>query len=532
MRHKAGFWVLLSLVAVLCFLGYLQYRWIDRLAKAEAEREQQTLRAAISRLTSAFDVEVTRAQLAFGPIPMQFDPVPYWTGRAQIWNEFAPYPRIVKEVLVRQHDRTFRLTAAGLVPVEGSIETGADPMEVMPIGRPGAPAGLRTIVFDGEYIRKDLLPQLASRYLQADRYGVRISDGDRVVFAENEFRPEIITRMFSFRPECFGGGMRGDRRRGPRPGPRPGPPPGLMWREGGPGFISRGNIPCPEPPSGRESGKWTVEAGFAASSVAGLHEFRTRSLLLSFGVLAVLATGIGMLGLYAYRAQVLAQRQMEFAMAVSHELRTPLTVIRVAADSLSEGMAADPRKYGEMIRRETVRLSDMVEQVLVFARTQRADILPHFEAVSPSEIIDRALLAAGPALEAAGMRVECDVPKDLPAIRADANLMSAGLQNLLINAAKYAISGGVVRLRAEQSEKLGITIVVQDEGPGVRPVEIDRVFSPFYRGSDAANSPTPGLGLGLHLVKRIIEAHGGSVSAHNRSGRGFQVEMRIPASES
>jgi len=213
-------------------------------------------------------------------------------------------------------------------------------------------------------------------------------------------------------------------------------------------------------------------------------------------------------------------------------LRTPLTVIRVAADNLSEGLVSNQKKYGEMIRRETMRLSDMVEQVLVFARTQRADIQPHFESVSPAEVIDRALSAAGPSLESAGMRVEMEVSEDLPALRADANLVSAGLQNLLVNAAKYAGSGGVVRVRAERSAPANVSIVVEDDGPGVRQSELERIFSPFYRGADASNSRVPGLGLGLHLVKRIIDAHGGNVRAENRNGRGFQIEMRIPAVES
>src|SRR5207253_2178738 len=137
-----------------------------------------------------------------------------------------------------------------------------------------------------------------------------------------------------------------------------GPPP---WMEGGASIVGRRDVTCEGAPPGREPGRWTLEAGLAESAVTGLNEFRTRTLLLSFGVLAILALGIGMLSLYAHRAQVLAQRQMEFAMAVSHELRTPLTIIRVAADSLSEGLVADTKKYGEMIRRETIRLGDMVE---------------------------------------------------------------------------------------------------------------------------------------------------------------------------
>ena len=551
MRHRAGFWGLLSLVALLCFLGFLQYRWIDRLAQAEREREILALRKAATRFASAFDVEITRAQIAFGPFPIRFDQGEHLVQRERLWSEFAPYPRIVKEVYVTEGDRAFRITTSGLEPVERVPPNASDPVVSSPVGRPDDPAGVRTIVFDGEYIRTELLPKLAVRFLNVERYGVVVSAGEEVIFKQSDFQPELSAPMFAFRPECFGGGgLRGERRPrggpgggfgggppggpgGPRGRPRGGPPPGgPPWRDAGAALIARSDVTCLEAPPSRDAGRWNLTAGLTPSGASGFHEFRTRSLLLSFGVLAVLGTGIAMLGLYAHRAQVLAQRQMEFAMAVSHELRTPLTVIRVAADNLSEGMVSDPKKYGDMIRRETVRLSDMVEQVLVFARTQRSDIRPNFEPVAPSEVIDRALSVAGPTLESAGMRVECDVPSDLPAIRADVNLVSAGLQNLLINAAKYADKGGIVRVRAGREAPSSVSIVVEDDGPGVRHSELDRIFSPFYRGADASNSRVPGLGLGLHLVKRIAEAHGGFVRAANRDGRGFLVEMRLPSVES
>lgn len=526
MRQRPGFWVFLSLAVVLCFLGYLQYRWINSLAQAEHERERQTLQAAMTRIASAFDIEVTRAQIAFGPVPFDPDTPAFWANRLQTWMEFAPHPRLIKDVYFTESGRTFKVTPSGTVPVEGQIAPGSDPVAIAPMGRPPSPDAIRTIVFDGEYIRSEMLPRLAARHLNSERFGMRISGGGgETLYSVNEFRTEATARLFAFRPECFGGPMR---REGHRRGP-PRPPP---WSNGGANLIARSDVTCEGAPPGREPGRWTVEAGVATTAATGLREFRTRTLLLSFGVLAILATGIGMLALYAHRAHVLAQRQMEFAMAVSHELRTPLTIIRVAADNLSEGHAADTRKYGEMIRRETVRLSDMVEQVLVFARTQRADIRPNFEPVAPSDVIDRAISAVAPSLDSAGLRVEREVADNLPAMRADANLVSAGVQNLLLNAAKYARSGGVVRVRAEQRELSLVSIVIEDEGPGVRESELDRIFSPFYRGADAANSRVPGLGLGLHLVKRIAESHGGWVRAGNRSGRGFEIEMRIPAVES
>jgi signal transduction histidine kinase len=531
MRRSTGFWFLVCLVAVLCLLGYLQYRWIDQLANAERERENEALQTAISKIAAAFDVEITRAMLAFSPGPPQFQEETFWQDRAQLWSEYAPHPRVLKDVYLTRGESIVRVTPSGLVPLQAVHTDGSDPIITAPLGPPEMALGTRTLVFDGDYIRHDLLPRIVSIHLNTERFGLRISSESGTVFASSDFRKQETTRLFSFRPECFGGGGRMMRRGGERRGGGPGGP-GGPWRFNPATLISRTDVGCPEGRGPRGEGRWVLEAGLNTFATSGLHEFRTRTLLLGFGVLGVLAAGIAMLGLYAHRSQVLAQRQMEFAMAVSHELRTPLTVIRVAADSLAEGMVSDSKKYGDLIRRETVRLSGMVEQVLVFARAQRTDMAPQFGSVPVRDVVDRAVSAVEPSLASAGMKIECDLQSDLPLLRVDVNLLSAGLQNLLTNAAKYAASGGVVRVRAERSEPAHVRLVVEDEGPGVRPAELPRIFSAFYRAGDAANSRVPGLGLGLHLVKRIAEAHGGTVRAANRGARGFEVELRIPAIES
>jgi signal transduction histidine kinase len=523
MRRNTGFWFLVCLVALLCLLGYLQYRWIDQLARAERERENETLQASIDKIAGAVDVEVTRAILAFSPGPPQFQEDTFWEDRAQLWAEYAPHPRVLKEVYVTRGDSIVRVTPSGLVPVQAMPDdtTGADPVLVAPLGPPDMRLGTRTLMFDGDYIRQNFLPRVVQTYLNSERFGLRITSETGTVIALNEFRKQETVRLFAFRPECFAGVGR-MMRRGPG-GSRRGNPAAL---------ISRTDIDCPEARSRRDEGRWVLEAGLSTLATSGLHEFRTRTMLLGFGVLGVLAAGVAMLGVYAHRSQVLAQRQMEFAMAVSHELRTPLTVIRVAADSLADGMVSDSKKYGELIRRETLRLSAMVEQVLVFARTQRTDMAPQLGSVPVKDVVDRAVSAVESSLATAGMKIECDLPSDLPLLRVDVNLLSAGLQNLLTNAAKYAASGGVVRVRAERSAPSHVRLVVEDDGPGVRSSDLPRIFSAFYRSGDAANSRVPGLGLGLHLVKRIAEAHGGSVRAANRGVRGFEVELRIPAIES
>ena len=125
---------------------------------------------------------------------------------------------------------------------------------------------------------------------------------------------------------------------------------------------------------GGDGARWKLLVKHRAGSLDNAFAtFRLRTMAISFGVLLVLGLGVTMLTISTERARVLAKLQMEFAMGVSHELRTPLTVIRVAADNLSNGMmvnAEHAKKYGRMIGDEARRLTDMVEQILTFARTQ------------------------------------------------------------------------------------------------------------------------------------------------------------------
>src|SRR5213079_3215449 len=143
---------------------------------------------------------------------------------------------------------------------------------------------------------------------------------------------------------------------------------------------------------GAVDGSWKLLVKHHAGSLAAaVSTFKFRTMAISFGVLLVLALGITMLTLSTERARVLAKLQMEFAMGVSHELRTPLTVIRVAADNLSNGMMQNTQhaqKYGRLIGDEARRLTDMVEQILTFARTQSqrsSDLAP----VAPERILRR-----------------------------------------------------------------------------------------------------------------------------------------------
>jgi len=288
---------------------------------------------------------------------------------------------------------------------------------------------------------------------------------------------------------------------------------------------------------GRADGKWKLLVKRHGGSLdTAFATFRLRTMTISFGVLLVLALGISMLTISTERARVLAKLQMEFAMGVSHELRTPLTVIRVAADNLANGMMENTQhaqRYGRMIGDEARRLTDMVEQILTFARAHSTGSGSDLAPVSPEHIVRRALTACGPVLREAGMRVERFVESDLPQAPVDENSIVDCLQNLLHNAVKYAASGGWVGVRAEAVRHPGgvrVRIQVEDHGPGIGPDDLPHIFDPFYRSQAIRNSQIPGVGLGLSLVKRIVEAHRGTIEVKSsQSGTTFSIYLPAQA---
>jgi signal transduction histidine kinase len=346
--------------------------------------------------------------------------------------------------------------------------------------------------------------------------------------------PDASAGIFATRPDCFAGAMGRPMPGGP--GPRSFNPGGFSDRTKE--ILTRKASPCASAARtpARADSRWTLLVKRHGGSLdTAFATFRLRTMAISFGVLLVLALGILMLTISTERARVLAKLQMEFAMGVSHELRTPLTVIRVAADNLANGMMENTQhaqRYGRMIGDEARRLTDMVEQILTFARTQSTGSGSKVTPVSAEQIVRRALSACSPALREAGMRVERFIEPELPQVQVDENAIVDCLQNLLNNAAKYAASGGWVGVRAETVHNPGgdrVRITVEDRGPGIAPEDAPHIFDPFYRSQAIRNSQIPGVGLGLSLVKRIIEAHRGTIEVKSSTESGAAFFIDLPA---
>ena len=272
-------------------------------------------------------------------------------------------------------------------------------------------------------------------------------------------------------------------------------------------------------------------AGSLEAAVAGA---RRRNLMISFGILLLLSLSVGLIVLSSRRAQKLATQQMEFVAGVSHELRTPLAVICSAAENLADGVI-DNRdqmiRYGGLIRDEGRRLTGMVEQVLEFAGAQSGRRVYDLRPIELTQAIDGALAACHLQIVEGGFEIEKQIPADLPLVKADLAALSRAIQNLISNAVKYSgesrqLSLSVEVVKSKQADE--IQLKVADQGLGIAPSELPHIFEPFYRGKEVAAAQIHGNGLGLSLVKHIVEAHGGRISVESRWKQGTTFTLSLP----
>lgn len=279
-------------------------------------------------------------------------------------------------------------------------------------------------------------------------------------------------------------------------------------------------------------GRWTLMAKHRAGSLeAAVAAARTRNLMVSFGVLLLLSVSIGLILVSARRAQELARQQMEFVAAVSHELRTPVSVIGAAAGNLADGVVGDPqrvRKYGETIQGEARRLGETVERVLQLAGIAAGKAAAARTTIRPSDLVDESLSGCRSEIEHAGVTVDVSIADPLPSVAGDATALRSAIQNLISNAVKYGGDAKWLRVSVRR-EREHVLFSVEDRGLGISAEDRAHIFEPFYRGREAVSQQIQGSGLGLYLVMRIAEAHGGRVTVTSEPGQGSTFTIALPA---
>ncbi len=228
------------------------------------------------------------------------------------------------------------------------------------------------------------------------------------------------------------------------------------------------------------------------------------------------------------RERALEQSRRQLVAWVSHDLRTPLAGLRAMAEALEDGLAADPPRYHKQIRAEAERLATMVDDLFELSRIHSGTLQLSPDQIALDDLVSDALASTEALARESGVRLDGTASGQLT-VRADPRELSRALTNLLGNAIRHTPPGGCVYVEARPEDGDAL-LAVADGCGGIPEADLPYVFDLAWRGTDA-RSPAPGsgAGLGLAIVRGVMEAHQGSVRVVN-TGAGCCFEMRLPAS--
>jgi signal transduction histidine kinase len=560
--HGFHLMILIGVAVVLSILAWLQYGWITDVSDAERDRQQENLSIAATRFAQDFEAELSllmpfrrQGPRTFGGDDNFLDRL---ANRYEGWTSASNHAALLQdlfaaEIVAPGEVRLFRYDASlGILqqaewPAEFSRfrenaineslgvrpnmprggfgfersdldDVPAFTIPVMPpprpgeFGRPPALQGWEIIRLDGRYLSEMFFPSLVQRHFarQGDfDYDILIADSrsSNVVYRSSpeldlsDFENEADARI----PLAFGAFRGGPQR----------------------GGFQRGGAPPP-------AGGWDLYAKHHAGSLQSFAEqFRKRNLAISFGIFTILAIGIAFTILSSERVRQMGRLQLEFAAGLSHELRTPLAVIRSAGHNLASGKIAgdaDVVRYGKLLQEEGLRLSDMVEQALLFAQTQSGRKQYQRSPVDIAEVINKAVRSCDAILPRYPGEIKVETEPNLPLAMTDAKAVQHCLHNLLVNALKYGASADAVRVTARPTgpkTEPQIEIAVANRGAMIEASDLPHVFEPFFRGRNTEG--VPGSGLGLYIVKSIMQSLGGSVTVSSSAQAGTCFTLQIPA---
>jgi signal transduction histidine kinase len=534
------------LTAALIVLGTLQYRWIGDLANAERQRMRAGIEFAAHHFSDEFDHELTRMFLAF-QLPMPDATADHLLHRYDEWSAAARDPKIVRAVyfvppfepdhlqLIDPATRSVRPAAwpaslallrpmiaeeaAGGRPVPGPIVGGVmalvipcggmrramieqhvaamggmrEPME-MHMKRPAGCPGYTIVEIDGNYLARVFLPEMTRRYFDTPtgrEYDVAIVSPDN---GATLYRSDSANAAAPFRAD----------------------------------IVLPMEVPIlTEPPPHQPL--WNLLVRHHRGSMEELvAHTRRHNLLITGGILAVLAGTMLALVAMLRTAERLRLQQLEFVAGVTHELNTPVAALTSAGQNLADGIITEPSqvaRYGTAIVKESRRLTEMIGQVLAYGGMESRRKLPHVP-VDVANVIDEAVANCRWMADEQSIAIETDVDQALPLVDGDAASLARAVQNLIANAIRHGAAGKWVAVHAIAEDR-SVAISVEDRGPGIAARDLPHLFEPFYRGRGADR--VRGSGLGLTIVKQIALAHGGSVSVDKRREGGAIFTLRLPA---
>ena len=212
------------------------------------------------------------------------------------------------------------------------------------------------------------------------------------------------------------------------------------------------------------------------------------------------------------------QLRRDLVSNVAHELRTPLTNIRGYLEALQDGVVSPTQETFQLLQEETLRLIYLVEELLQLARADAAKTSLRLEQIDIADLASRALKKFDLEFRQKGVSIRAELSEGGPTAQADREKLSQVIENLLKNALQYTPEGGSVSVRMERSGP-AVKFFVENSGPGIEAQDLPFIFERFYRGEKSRSRDLGGTGIGLAIVKEILEAHGGKVGVESAPGK-------------
>jgi len=253
-------------------------------------------------------------------------------------------------------------------------------------------------------------------------------------------------------------------------------------------------------------------------------------LYIFIGIVIILACGLFFTLQTVNNELHLSKMKSYFISTVSHEFKSPLTSIRQMAEMLVHGRVPSPerqRKYHTSILKQSERLSHLIDNILDFSKMEEGHKLFHFEKADIVPVVRDIVESFQQYTADQGFDINLIIPEPLPDIVFDREAMEQVMHNLLDNASKY--SGDSRKIEVHLLLKGdNIIISVRDNGMGIRKEDQDKIFSRFYRAGEELTQTVKGSGIGLTIVKQIVEAHSGTIDVESEVGKGSMFSVRLP----
>lgn len=276
---------------------------------------------------------------------------------------------------------------------------------------------------------------------------------------------------------------------------------------------------------------WKLEVSFTNTPTV---EASNSSLLKNLTVLGaavlLLLGSLVFMFISAQKERALAERQAGFLANVTHELKTPLAVMQAAGENLSDGRVRDQsrlKNYGTHIYNEAVRLRRMIEKLLDVAKADAGQSLIEPKPVNLEQLVQSYIDEQKSYIENRGFALDVAIDDDIPLAMVDIDSFDTILGNLVENALKYSKEERYLGISLEASDD-NITLKVEDHGVGMPKKVMSHIFDKFYRAEDTLTAQTKGHGLGLSIVKSLVELNGGSISVASEVGKGSIFTVTFP----